>query len=260
MPWTIDNPPPPARKKSIAERRACVAAANASLKDHPDDEKGAVMACIGAMQNVQKMRKAADHVVSFAKTDDELRIVWGEVYVPGIPDSEGDFMTAVEVRKMAHGFLAQGLTNQIDVNHDYNMTSARVVESFIAREGDPDFIPGSWVMATHIPDDDLWAAIKGGELNGYSMAGWSTRADGELHLEIPPFFVGRTVDGPDGHDHAFKVFFDQDGEFLGGETSVDGEHWHVIKRGTVTEPGGDGHVHRFSFVEAFVGKDQGEGS
>ena len=39
------------------------------------------------------------------KTDDELQIVYGEVYAPNVPDVHGEFMTPVEVRKMAHRFL-----------------------------------------------------------------------------------------------------------------------------------------------------------
>lgn len=254
MSWTTDAPPTPAVGRSLPERAASVAAANAYLTDRPGDEHGAVRAGLAAMVGIQKLSAEAEpREYAFTKADDALRIVWGEVYLPGVPDSEGDFMTADEIRKMAHAFLRSGLVDQIDVNHDYEMTSCRVVESFIARSGDPDFMEGAWVMATHIPDDKLWAAVMEGDLNGYSMAGWSTRTEGELLLDVPNFFVGRTDTPSQDHDHAFKVFFDQQGQFLGGETSIDVGHRHVIERGTVTEPAGeDGHVHWFSFVEALV--------
>lgn len=75
------------------------------------------------------------------KLDDELRIVYGEVYAPDVIDSQGDTMSAAEIRKMAHHFLAEGRVKQIDVQHNNQVCGAKVVESFIAREGDPTFIP-----------------------------------------------------------------------------------------------------------------------
>jgi len=47
MPWTMSDPPPPAKNWSDAEKRRCVRAANAALKRGLSDEQ-AVYACIGA--------------------------------------------------------------------------------------------------------------------------------------------------------------------------------------------------------------------
>ncbi len=70
------------------------------------------------------------------KFDEDLQIVYGEVYAPsGVPDSQGDVMSAEAIRKMAHKFLADMRVDQIDINHDHSMTGANVVESFIARRG-----------------------------------------------------------------------------------------------------------------------------
>ena len=101
------------------------------------------------------------------KADDELQIVYAEVYAPNIPDSQGEFMQPTTIRKMAHSFLAKGFVNQIDTNHDNVTNGSYVVESFIARKNDPDFIEDSWVVGVHVPDSDLWAKIKKGELNGF---------------------------------------------------------------------------------------------
>lgn len=48
MPWTTNDPPPPAKNWSRQRRKRCVAAANDYLARHPSDEQGAVFACIGA--------------------------------------------------------------------------------------------------------------------------------------------------------------------------------------------------------------------
>ena len=56
-----------------------------------------------------------------------------------------------------------------------------------------------------------------------------------------------------------KVFdeakaYDEDGKFLGGKTDVVEGHFHIIKRGTVTEDS-LGHKHRFSHVEDLMIKE-----
>jgi hypothetical protein len=160
---------------------------------------------------------------------------------------------------MAHNFLRKGLTKNVDVEHDGELTGSAVVESFIARDGDPDFIPGSWVAGIHIPDAELWKQVEEGEINGFSLQGIGMTTEKTVLLNIPSIIQGLTSeDEGDGHWHAFEVrFADENGEFMGGTTlatfpSTHAEHVHLIKRGTVTEPGGDAddpHVHRFSFVE-----------
>jgi hypothetical protein len=186
------------------------------------------------------------------KADDELQIVWGEVYVPDIPDSQGDYMTAIEIRKMAYQFMANGNVEQIDVNHDNKLYGCYVVESFIARSDDTTFIPGSWVMGVHVPDLAIWSAIKSGELNGFSLQALTLGEDKEIEIEVPPQITGQT-ENTDGHTHTFSVAFSDDARFLGGMTGLIDGHTHQIKKGTITEPGGkDGHVHRFAFLDEFV--------
>ena len=182
------------------------------------------------------------------KTDGELQIVYAEVYVPNVPDSHGDFMTATEIRKMAHRFLASGRVNQIDSEHDNNLLQASVVESFIATKDDPTFIAGAWVAAVHIEDPDVWEKVKSGEINGFSFEGLVKQRTTTVTLEIPEYLVGKTMED-NGHVHYFKVYYDDEGKFLGGDTNeVDG-HSHTITRGTITNEAEDGHAHKFSPVD-----------
>jgi hypothetical protein len=187
----------------------------------------------------------------------EQRIVVASVYSPLIPDSDGDVMQKEDIEKMAHDFLRAKKLDQIDVQHNNKLSpGASVVESFIARKGDPDFIEGSWVVAVHVPDDDVWNAIKKGEINGFSMEALVTKTPMELSLEIPPVVNGKTTvtkmgnADADGHSHEFFVTFDNTGKFMGGRTSVEKGHFHNIRAGTMTEVEQD-HNHRFSFVESF---------
>lgn len=182
------------------------------------------------------------------KTDDELQIVYGEVYAPNVPDAHGEFMTPVEVRKMAHEFMRKRILDRIDTNHDNEVNGSTVVESFIAREDDTIYLPESWVIGMHVPDAEMWAAIKSGEINGFSIEALVQMKQKVVEIEIPDVIEGRTAKTED-HDHRFEVRFDDEGNFIGGATSVENGHHHEIRRGTVTEAH-DGHTHRYSFAEA----------
>lgn len=192
-------------------------------------------------------------VVSFSKFDDDKQIAYGEVYIPMIPDSQGDFMTAEEIEKMAHGFMLDGLLRGVDTEHDLEDNGSVVVESFIARKGDPDFVEGSWVAAVKVTDE-LWPLVKSGELGGFSMYGKGERIPTYITIEVPDDgIVKGATDTAEDHIHEFFLKFDENGNFLGGETDVVNGHAHKITKGTVTEDAGKGddkHRHRFSFVEA----------
>lgn len=188
--------------------------------------------------------------VLIKKADDEQQIVYAEVYVPNVPDAHGDFMTTETVRNMAYDFMKKGITSQIDTNHDNVTNGSAVVESFIARKDDPDFIEASWVVGVHVPDPAVWELIKTGELNGFSIEALVTKVPTVMTIEVPDVVNGGT-DTIDGHFHSFRVHFDEDANFLGGITAVANGHQHKIKKPSVTEEA-EGHTHRFSFLEDFV--------
>ncbi len=205
-----------------------------------------------------------------SKADNEMRIVWGEVYVPNIPDTQDEFMTAIEIEKMAYRFMMDGLTvGAIDANHDKKpRTNCYVVESFIARKGDPDFIEGAWVCAAKILDDELWEAVKSGELNGFSMQASVFVTEKDVELDVPAVVKGKTQVSSDGddHRHTYIVKFDAEAEFLGGVTNVVDGHRHVIRRRSISEdsvdPAGkalaDGHFHRYTLLDQLAGRTEEE--
>lgn len=180
----------------------------------------------------------------------EQRMVWAEVYAPDRPDAHNEFMDRETIRKMAHDFMRSGKLDQIDMCHDNKVVKGcHVVESFIARDDDPVFIPGSWVAGVHIPDDDTWEKVKKGELNGFSIEAFVEMEEVEVEMEIDPVVTGKTsIHKDDDHEHTFSVAYGDDGKFLGGKTNVVNGHYHVIKAGTVTEVA-DGHRHKFSSVD-----------
>lgn len=192
------------------------------------------------------------------KVEKKKQIVYGEVYAPGIPDTDGEFMVAETIEKMAHEFMRNMRLNQVDTNHNNEVVErACVIESFVARENDPDFIPGSWVVGVHIPDEQVWDMIEKQEINGFSLEALVKKRKSTVTMEIPAVLSGMT-DVCKDHDHEFFVSYDDDGNFLGGKTSVNMGHSHLIKRGTVTEDA-DSHNHRFSYMELIHGEKDSNG-
>lgn len=183
------------------------------------------------------------------KADQYKQIVYGEVYAPGVPDSDGEYMTEETIEKMAHAFMRKSRLQQIDTNHNNTLVpGAMVVESFIARKGDPDFIPGSWVAGVHIPDQATWGQVLSGEINGFSVEALVVKRPNQpIELELPPVITGKTEKVQD-HVHEFFVSYDDHGLFQGGRTDTVNGHSHHIRRGTLTEQA-EGHSHRFSFIE-----------
>lgn len=189
--------------------------------------------------------------IRVSKVDEDRRLVFGVVYEPNVPDAHGDFMLADTIEKAAHMFLSRAFVRNIDTNHDLEANGSVVVESFIARKGDPDFPEGSWVLGVHVPDDDRWAEVRKGELGGFSLYGVAERGEEvEIELEIPEDGIvwGVTAEH-EGHTHRFVAKFDEAGNFLGGQTEeAEDGHFHMISKGTVTDSGGGAsHNHRFDF-------------
>lgn len=187
-------------------------------------------------------------MTSFAFKSEDKQIAYSEVYAPGRPDADKEFMTAEQIEKTAHNFVRSGRMGQIDVMHDNKIIKASVVESFIARKGNPEgYIPDSWVVGVHVADPGVWADIKSGKINGFSMEAMVTKHPREVLLSIPPVITGMTTKSED-HDHKFYVHYDEDGNFKGGVTDTVQDHMHEILHGTHTTVV-KGHSHRFSSVD-----------
>lgn len=182
---------------------------------------------------------------------EDQHLVFGEVYIPMVPDSDNEFMDAEGIRKMAYDFMARQQTHNIDTFHTNELsTGAHVVESFIARKGDPTFAEGSWVVGVYVPDDATWSKIKKGEINGFSMEAFVTKTPVQVELQLPATIVVKTMKAEEGdhHQHTAYVNYDDQGVFKGGITDIVNGHSHAIRRGTRTEKSSDGHAHNFDHI------------
>jgi hypothetical protein len=108
---------------------------------------------------------------------DAAQIVYGVVLTPGVTDSQGDDASAQEIEKAAHRYLVE--SRKHDVQHSGTPADVNTVESYIAPQDLTLFgqkvLKGSWVMATHIADPDVWQRVQKDDLTGYSIAGTAIR-------------------------------------------------------------------------------------
>jgi len=190
------------------------------------------------------------------KKDDEgfERIVFAEVIIPDTPNVYGDFHTRQSVREFAYGFMAAGYG--IDIDHDNDDISGKVyvIESFIVRTGDPDFIEGSWVVGMHIPDDEIWQGVLDGHINGYSYEAFVQIMYTNMEVPDDKNRIGTTQpDKFDGHTHEYFVLLDEDGRPILGGTSITNGHSHSISQHTFTDTAFE-HSHIYNFVEGKGGK------
>ena len=188
---------------------------------------------------------------AFKKADTELQVVWGEVFAPGFPDSQGDFMTADEIRQMMFRFMKADRLKKIDVRHSCAESGAHVVECFQAREGDPRLHPRQLGSGRLVPERYLG---RGEEGRAERLLPRRHRHPGRQHdRDRHARRAGRRDRGiANDHFHSFVVKYDADGTYLGGVTgpAPDG-HFHKIIKGAATEMT-EGHNHRFSFVEGVL--------
>lgn len=103
---------------------------------------------------------------------EEERKVYGLVYAPDTVDAHGDYTDADTLEKAAHNFMID--YQKMDMNHNGKEGAGKIVESFIAPEtfnvNGEEIKKGSWVLVS-LASEEVWDAIKKGEITGYSLAG-----------------------------------------------------------------------------------------
>jgi len=201
----------------------------------------------------QKATVPAFYRLSRAEKEFE-QVVYGEVLIPDVPNVYGDIYTREAIREFVYEFARHGFG--IDVEHDEENimgTRAHVVESFIARPGDPDFIEGSWVVGMRITDPDLWQQVLDGEINGFSYS-----AVCELTEIVIEDTGNRVISGLtepdliDGHTHRYTVIVDTLNQVVAGGTEMTDGHMHPISHHTYTDEAND-HTHRFQVISDDAG-------
>lgn len=189
------------------------------------------------------MDKKLERIARIKRIDEDRRLVYAEVYTPYTLDTYGEFMFPEDIEQMAHRFMKLDLSQTIDTNHDNEPNGSYPVESFIAREEDPDYTPGSWVLGVHVPEDHVWTMVKSGELNGFSFEAMMRAVEYVVSAKVVRDHVGETQEA-NGHTHMFFVHLNEQGLVTGGITSEDEGHFHTIVRASFTQEAND-HTHRY---------------
>lgn len=122
--------------------------------------------------------------VPIIKVDDEKRLVYGTVYAPNEDegDAHEDYMTAAEIEKAAHNFLAKSNTiKATDTQHNLQpVEGVAIVESAVLKgthEILKDEIPGTWYIVTKVENDEVWKSVKDGTYTGFSLYGFAERVE-----------------------------------------------------------------------------------
>jgi len=119
-----------------------------------------------------------------SKADIEQRLVYGIVLEPDEVDAQNDTINEAGIQKTAHNFLSK-YNRESEMGHMHRRLGdigVELVESYIAPMdftiGQESVKKGSWLIATKVVDDALWADVKSGKLTGFSVAGIATIVDG----------------------------------------------------------------------------------
>lgn len=112
----------------------------------------------------------------FVAKDADKQIVTAPVLIPDRPDRHGDTVTKDNIQEVAQDFLAN--YQNVDVMHTLENVGVPV-ESWVTK-ADLDFdgteVPeGSWMLSVKVRDNEVWQAVKAGELTGFSIFGRGTR-------------------------------------------------------------------------------------
>lgn len=122
----------------------------------------------------------------FSVKDEEQRIVTGLVMPANRPiirmSKEGPYYIVYSkevINAMAERFLAMGLANNVDTNHNFEVEDGIYMrelyvkdsERGISPKGFEDVEEGSLFATYHILNDQVWGDIKEGKFKGFSLAG-----------------------------------------------------------------------------------------
>ena len=193
-------------------------------------------------------------------------IVTGVNYPADYVDTDGDAIEADEIRKMAHAFIGNGRTDQIDFEHDgqVNTSAARIVESWVVEVGaDSQYPAGSWVIRMAIIDPTLKDLVLRGEINGFSLSGKAFQEIKIVRLMHPVRSVGMVDVSIDGlfppHSHQLEMEYGWDSKVIPTMTGETLGHRHEVITTTATEMAWD-HAHRIVLdTSGTVQKGDGSG-
>lgn len=120
----------------------------------------------------------------------EQRMLYGPVLIPDQliyrfdPDTKQEWYATYPsdvIKKVAHKWLRMNMHQNANLEHnEFNQTNEiDFVESWIQmgemdKSAELGFTtpPGTWYIGGHVKSDEIWAEVKNGTFNGFSLEGW----------------------------------------------------------------------------------------
>lgn len=125
--------------------------------------------------------------------NEEKKELLGVALIPDMPiyrrDEQGEYyivFSAESIRKIAIDFYKKLNVNMADVEHSHDMENGvTYFQSLIIDKGQgicptafKDLPDGTWIVGCKVDNDEVWNAVKSGEVKGFSI-------DGYFHAEEP---------------------------------------------------------------------------
>jgi hypothetical protein len=108
----------------------------------------------------------------FVAKNEEEQIVTAPVLIPDKPDRAGDVISEENIEEVAYKFLAD--YQNVDLMHTFKNVGVPV-ESYVAptdiQFGEDTVPKGAWVLSVKVENQEVWEAVKSGELTGFSIYG-----------------------------------------------------------------------------------------
>lgn len=184
MRWLKGNPDTEGKRIKVTSEggvlrisMADMPTAEGAVGDPPAEEVPAEEPPVEVAQSITKQ-------IPITKVDLERRLVYGIVLEPGDPehvDAQGDWLKPEEIEQSCHNFMKRyrAQETKMRLQHEQDAPKVSMVECYIAPAdfvlGEQAVKQGSWIVASHIDDNQLWEQVKSNELTGYSIGGVGER-------------------------------------------------------------------------------------
>lgn len=127
------------------------------------------------------------HLMLAQVEDGEKRMLYGPALIPNQPivrydgNNEKYYITYSKdtIEQTAQEFLKRNMHHNHTIQHEMPVNNLTVVESWVttgAHDKSMNYgfeLPeGTWMIGVKVDDDATWAAVKNGEVKGFSIEGW----------------------------------------------------------------------------------------
>ena len=166
---------------------------------------------------------------SFKIEDEEKRIITGPALIPDKQIYRYNFKTDEEyyvffskqtVEKLAFNFILNNKQNNITLQHQVNGNGVKLIESWLSKndnELELGLPIGTWFVSYIVENDDIWADVKNGEFNGFSIEVFTTMNETNLSTDVEEVLEEINIldkDISDLNDEEIKILINTIGELI----------------------------------------------